>query len=644
MEILIQNFANIKKLNFEIENSKLNFIYGISGSGKSSISKALTIETDKINEYKTFGIEEDTTVCTTNKFNFMIFDDEAIKEYVFIKSGKGVYDVLFGENEDLLRLKDRLSKFLSSEEVLDIRNVINKHKELINKIEIELGLSTTKTGAISRKGLYSTLSKPKTYQKVQTEIDVKQKSWIKQGHDFIVNDECPFCFQIMSENILSRIKEIVNELPNDYQTLIKASENLEKLGIKIDIEKINEEETQVDFKKKIDIEYKILKDMKKIEDILNISIHNDESLSKNIKISLEKETINLFLEYDIDIISFLKDLEKGSACYLMQKKKYNGVLKTQIKKNIEKINQYIDMFGIKYRFVKTDYLSKDISYNLIHVNAETDSTEFLSTGEKNIIALILFLISNKNNNLIIDDPVSSYDEYRREQILKFIIRYRYLDNSRMLTTLILSHDQIFLKFLVRFIKNTSYQEIIGKVYHLENIDGECKTQIVAQDDVDTLFSHIKKRCQEVENYGQKIINLRLLYEFLDKDSIEYKYLSAILHSGKENLTSEKLNKLLKDKGSSEGIVLKKISDQTGIVLPRFKQNSFNIDVKKISKFELLCYVREEIQSPLEKKELNSIVHFNYSLFHVLNPYKFNFQSEMSYSILNMWLKNNNNEV
>ena len=85
MEILIQNFANIKKLNFEIENSKLNFIYGISGSGKSSISKALTIETDKINEYKTFGIEEDTTVCTTNKFNFIIFDDEAIKEYVFIK-------------------------------------------------------------------------------------------------------------------------------------------------------------------------------------------------------------------------------------------------------------------------------------------------------------------------------------------------------------------------------------------------------------------------------------------------------------------------------------------------------------------------------------------------------------------------------
>ena len=42
MKINISNYKNIEELKLEIEDNKVNHIFGISGSGKSSIAKALS--------------------------------------------------------------------------------------------------------------------------------------------------------------------------------------------------------------------------------------------------------------------------------------------------------------------------------------------------------------------------------------------------------------------------------------------------------------------------------------------------------------------------------------------------------------------------------------------------------------------------
>ena len=65
-----------------LDDSKLNFIYGISGSGKSSISKALIVSSDEIQSYKTFGSDNDAIVNIIGKEDFKVFDDEAVKEYI----------------------------------------------------------------------------------------------------------------------------------------------------------------------------------------------------------------------------------------------------------------------------------------------------------------------------------------------------------------------------------------------------------------------------------------------------------------------------------------------------------------------------------------------------------------------------------
>ncbi len=99
MKIEINNFANIKSLCTEFEEDKLNFIYGISGSGKTSIATALMIRNSDYSSYKTFGVEEEPIIKVDTDIEFEMFDEQSISEYIFSKSGSGIYDVIYGENE-----------------------------------------------------------------------------------------------------------------------------------------------------------------------------------------------------------------------------------------------------------------------------------------------------------------------------------------------------------------------------------------------------------------------------------------------------------------------------------------------------------------------------------------------------------------
>lgn len=53
-------------------------------------------------------------------------------------------------------------------------------------------------------------------------------------------------------------------------------------------------------------------------------------------------------------------------------------------------------------------------------NSDNDMRNLLSTGEKNLIALLLFLARPDGDVLLIDDPASSFDDYRRTQIFDLI--------------------------------------------------------------------------------------------------------------------------------------------------------------------------------------------------------------------------------
>lgn len=647
MIIKIENFANIRNLEMSLVEGKLNFLYGISGSGKSSIAKALTIDEGEYEGCRTFGCSEEVSVETDKDITFKVFNDEAVSEFIIAKSGEGVYDVLYGENQELVEIKKELYGFLEKPELRDIKNIIANETHLINELEEQLKIGRTSTGRISKTGLMKSLVNPKEYVDGNPDIDLNIKAWIKNGYIFVENDLCPFCGKKMEDEIIDKLKKIINELPKEYETVINASELLKKSGINIDVKKINDAAVQNNLKQQLENKYKVLKELQTIDDALNISINDDKSLERTVKIKISEDIVNLFEKNDIDIQKLITQLNENTQGYTLNKKKYNGILRATISRNIKKINHHIANFGIDYELIKTNCLSANEGYSLIHKKIDFDSSDSLSTGERNVISLILFLISySKEYDIIIDDPASSYDEYRREQILRFIIDFIYNSkNESKRTTIILSHDQIFLKFLCKDMLNNKYNNRIGKVGHIENINGNCRIVEIEPRDMAPILIHVLSALKNSNSYAQKVINLRLYYELKNLHSLEYGYLSAILHSKRDNLSKEDMDCLLQGKNTSEEDILNNIQLDTGIELETFDPKNYIVKMNDFSNFEKMCFAREWVTKP-EKDELSNIVHFNYAMQHLLNPYKFNFQSENSYSILDSYLQqlNDNNAV
>lgn len=634
MKIKIRNFCNINTLDLTLDRNKLNFIYGISGSGKTSLSKAITTPPLSLQEYKTFGSSEDAFVEINNLEDFEIFNDDSIAEYIFAKSGEGIYDVIYGENKELIKFKQKLTDFLNSQVIIDVRNIISNFNQKIELLEDGLGLSRTGTGRLSNTGLIKTLSTGTQYYSNTVDLTIDQQNWIKLGSKFEYTEVCPFCDQSMTEEIVKRIITIANQVPEEFSKIIENSKILSQFDITVDKKLINKKEAQEELSNDIKKQYLLLNEMSAILDALKITITTDLGLDKKIQLKKpSKELIDIFSQHKIDIVSIVNQLKKDTEGYSQLKKQYNGRLKSMIKGNIRKINEDILRFDIDYKLTKSDLLNQLDTYTLVHRNASNDSSQYLSTGEKNIISMILFLTSNKDNNIIIDDPASSFDEYRRDKILKFLYDKRYTSSDSHLTTLILSHDQIFLKFLTKDLMNKDNIKI-GKVFHLEKYNGEIKLKSIEENDMNQISNHIIDRLSVVQDYSQKIINLRLLYEIVNKDSIEYSYLSAILHSERNSLTIEKINELLAEKNISEEVLLSNIKTLTNVDLEKYNGH-FKLKLENhYSNFEKICIAREfESMSATDKNELNNVVHFNYALNHLLNPYKFNFQSVKSYKII-----------
>ena len=84
MKLKVKNYKNINNLDLDIDKEKINFIFGISGSGKSSIVSAIVgdksernISYGKNNEDMELLIEPELT-----NDNFLIFNEIIMKKYI----------------------------------------------------------------------------------------------------------------------------------------------------------------------------------------------------------------------------------------------------------------------------------------------------------------------------------------------------------------------------------------------------------------------------------------------------------------------------------------------------------------------------------------------------------------------------------
>lgn len=659
MKINIKNYNGIKEIEYQIEDKKINFLFGISGSGKSSIAMALT-DSNLQNHIRVGESQENVSVKVDNMdVNYedsLIFDFNYMSNVLIDKSKEeDIYNILFGDGGKIIKCKNDYLNEISFLFPLKnkIYNKIGCIESLISDLKIEFLQDENqykKTCTIRK--LTESFEKVRKIKNVGTYSSVQIK-WLSDGKKMAAYSagKCPFCGKKMLEKQKEKLEELIVFDAKSYEKINSESNVFQDLEIQ-----------QPNWNKKKDVEIfnKKIKKYILVKDELIylqkfISYLDNFDFVVNTNIVIKKPT-NTLKELFPDIYNAFIELNSKIKNIKTRIGKLKEETNKLISSNVKVINEKLELIGIPYKFVEKtmDEKSKKAQFIIKHNNQNNDTNDMannLSFGEKNIIGLILFLLANKDRKiLIIDDPASSFDEYRRKVIFDFI--YSLHSESTML---ILSHDHVFAKFALLHY-NISKKELAkskfnlseirkkyyydtGKISYLENYDN-CKVMNIMEDDFVSFQKCIK---EHLSSLGSQInyriaLNLRLYYEFEQASKykkVVYGYISGILHKYKY----EKIISNIENENKKESDVLKVISEDLSIKYSPLQENYLeNIEIENYSNFEKVLYCRELIKTNnkkgrIIKDELSNIIHLNSAYAICLNPYKFNYFSKYVYDYI-----------
>ncbi len=643
MKLKVKNYKNINNLDLDIDKEKINFIFGISGSGKSSIVSAIVgdksernISYGKNNEDMELLIEPELT-----NDNFLIFNELTQQKLILNKNNnEEVYSILFSNDNSLELIRDDIALLLANinskrQELFNYVQNVEQMVKIINKRKLPKSEKFSSSSSLEK--LKSEIENPKyrNYSNFIRNNGVDYVKWIESGTKFEIYSEkkCPFCTKKMSEYRIGKIEDIIKISPEQYGIISDSKEVLNKIGISVPNFSYKREVARLER----DL-YDAIDNKKIIENLYNmVDSYNLDSLDikKTKKITFSKSLNEMFPDVKIVIDEFNENITE------LKKKLCSIKLKTSkfIGKNLKNLNDYLSRFSIPYKFEIDNYNTKEKKATVFLVSKKdkehTDRTDNLSYGEKNIIALLLFLVSSNKQMVIIDDPASSYDDNRRKIIYELL--YEFQDKQ---TYIILSHDQVFIKYALLGMSTKKYMDKTGRILCLENKMGECKTKDINSSDFDNLQNQIIEYMNSNNlSYYRKIINLRILAE-LNKsnrkiDRLIYSYLSAILHNTNRNEVLLQLH----EENVNESEVLQYIVDKYKITLISIPDDIyFDFNYDHLTNFEKIAYQREQyrmkrgnkrVKSFIEK-EFDDIIHLNDRYFISLNPYKFDVYSENIY--------------
>lgn len=648
MNISIKNYNGIKDLNYSLVDNKINFLFGISGAGKSSIANALT-DDDTVN-HVTVGKNISDLVVLVNGLpvvhsDFKIFDLKYLEDVLITREkSKDIYSILIGDGGRITQCKSDYENAIS-----DLLAVKNEIVEAISNVSIlvkELKLKTIDNGLkFSQTSLNNVMQKnaeaTPSYRNAVT-YNSKQIKWMKDGTSMpsYSSGVCPFCAKKLNQKRKEKIDELIVFDSKTYEKINSQSNVLTNLGLSMPDWKKKREVSS--FNKKLLQYYSIKTELEKFNSYIDVASSME---IQDIRINIEKPTKQLTALYP-NVSTAVTSFNSKIITVKKTLGKLRGETQRVINSNINIINEKMELLGIPYKFIKKsiDEQNKTAGYCISHVaesNTEIDRVGNLSFGEKNLLGLLLFLLANEDSNgIIIDDPASSFDDYRRKVIFDMIY-----DLHKQSSVLVLSHDSIFAKYAI-FHKNEADKKIrskksisdlqkkfsneTGNIDFMESYSQE-KIIKIELDDFGNLDDFVLSRLKQLPNEinYQTAINLRTLFELKkEKNKVLYGYLSAIIHRvDYSNIQSE----LVKN-GKTESEILDYIYNETKIRYSALSSNykdfidSFNyLDFEKIVKCRELLNSRKS-KDKILKDELSNIIHMNSAYSICLNPYKYDYFS------------------
>ena len=465
--------------------------YGSNGKGKSTIKDLLTID----NLEKNFELQEENQLnLLKNSFknaNYMVFDNSYINKFIYTEDK-------FHQNQTKIILKtDQIQKLYESknsinENITKIINISKKYEDIIKNYIDKFNYKTA-SGSVSKpKRRYATTfikgKLPYKYDDLFTIPDDSHKRWWYEGlsiYDKNKLDYCPWCkneIANFSVNIKNQIDSVEDttvidsklftdkvEKISDFAIIMNNTETSDNVkGIINDILNLINSSLDMNVEneifEKIDMLINHLENDKKIFEELIYKIKTLDNITETIDIKLTnkiKEIKFFKINYELECLSELID---EFVLYINEVeeniKQSNIELHNLINNSEEDLNRILYNLGLKYciEINRTNVLTNGIndvdnyivlkSKNNIDISNKINTT--LSYGEKNTLAFAYFIEQIKNcadlNTIVLfDDPISSYDLFRRYTSLGLLNEINFNDYKKMI---ILTHESNFVSSIV----------------------------------------------------------------------------------------------------------------------------------------------------------------------------------------------------
>lgn len=463
IKIAIENCNNISRGEIFLEEEKLNIKYGMNGTGKSTLSTAISLfsQNKPMDELRPFGSDEDVIPAISIDRDIQgvrVFNEEFVNNMVFKESTviDNAFDVFIKTSDYEQKRQDLDKRLLRLKIDIDEKGSIIQLKNDIaafaGKLELNVTGKSIKNNTnykaiIKKNNVYNIPDGLKKYSPIisDDQICINWIDWKSKGEAFDTKGICPYCSDELNTGFAEEKQTFKDTYKkSDAQNLKNMLDLFERFHKYIPDDKFESIIACIKEEKEESAISAILKTFMNeyvhISTQLNKISYFDKNVFKKTNIydmdkvledmKFEKSIFNFFSSdefYEIvnEVNNSIEELRKEALNIKVAMGKLQTVLKQTVATSQKDINNFLESAGIAYQVgINLDENGQAIAtLQYVHdkKRVEVDKIrKHLSWGERNAFSLVLFMfyaISENAKLIVLDDLISSFDTNKKYAII-----------------------------------------------------------------------------------------------------------------------------------------------------------------------------------------------------------------------------------
>lgn len=665
---------NINCAAITLKPNATTVLHGMNGSGKSSVARAIQLYSGKdgqtLEVLKPYASESLPSVeGLPSDSNILVFNEDYVDSTLFkgdmelIENGYKIF-VDTPEYRKAAKATDELlaeavKRLRDEGKVADLLSTVNNLLSCFGKVSKQTYSKTSPIakGIVLNGNLVEHVS-PRFESFIPLIQGDKAKEWLLwrgKGDKFSSRGACPYCGKTLEQSEL----EICNEMQAAYggkyidsftktiQTFGEADVLLsesarvqadEILHGKLEEESNPENEAflysikgdaeglRAKLEKIQQLNYSSLKDEEKGADYFeDLKIHVERLEKMNSQYAVERiNSINAVLD---ELSSKIRDIQIAIS-------RQSCALRKSIKASMAEMNAFLESAGFPYEIsiVSSDGARCTVSLKPrgLEMNVENLKSH-LSYGERNSLAIALFsaqVKSEKPSIVVLDDPISSFDQNKKYAILqRMLSKTKGVCNG--ITTLLLTHD-----FETLIMIGIVHKAILCDTacFYVRNDEGNLSLVPIGDDDFDSVVQRFKAIVASDASLPYRLALARRAVEIAYGKSPAWHVLSSLMHCREvatlheQELTDEEWQEA---REQLEEIGLNDFSYQ-GLLAQLGNSELLSVYDQAPSPVEKICAFRLLADNNAgEMSQVRNRAHVDETVFEFANEY-FNIENLMAY--------------